>query len=163
MRFYLVDQVTCLKPGEIAEGIKCVTKSEDFLEQHFPGYPVMPGVLILESMAQLSGYLFSKTKESKGEYVFAILSIVEKAKFYNMACPGDQIKIVSKIDREREESGSVHAKAFVNGKKIAEARMMFVFFPVEGENDLDKKAILKSKFVGLETPPSPFTRGQGYV
>ena len=163
MRFYLIDRIIVLSIGQSIEGIKCVTKSEDFLEQHFPGYPVMPGVLIIESMAQLSGYLLSKTKEAKGQYIFAILSMVEKAKFYKMVSPGEQMKIISKIENENDESAIVKTQAFVEGERVAEAKMMFIFFPIEGETESAKRNIMSGMFAGIENKINPFKRKSEYV
>lgn len=159
MRFYLIDKVVNLVLGDYAEGIKCVTKSEDYLEQHFPEYPVMPGVLIIESMAQLSGYLLSRTKESKKEYVIAILSMVEKAKFYKMVCPGEQIIIKSRIEKEEDESAFVRAKALVEGNKVAEANLLFTFFPINAELADEKVGIHKRMLERFEYTKIPFIRG----
>lgn len=150
MRFYLVDKVTSLVPGEYAEGIKCVTKSEDFLEQHFHGYPVMPGVLIVESLAQLSGYFLSKTMEEKGKMLFAILSIIEKAKFYKMVVPGDQMYMKTSLITIKDNSAIVQAVAFVDSKKVVSARLMFVFYSPVNKKMEENVLMRKRMFRGFE-------------
>ena len=150
MRFQMIDQILEMIPGEKIVGIKCVTRSEDFLEHHFAGYPVMPGVLIIEAMAQFSGYLLSKTKQTKGEYVLAVLSIVEKAKFSTMARPGDQLTIVAKIDTEKDDSASVIATASIGDKKIVQAKLVFTFFHIQGESNEEKHKIQHEMFSWIE-------------
>lgn len=150
MRFQMIDKILEIIPGEKIVGVKCISRSEDFLEHHFVGHPVMPGVLIIESMAQLSGYLLSKTKQLKGQYVFAILSIVEKAKFSNMARPGDQILITSRIDSAKKDSASVIASATIEGKRAVSAHMLFSFYSIQGKNEAEKRKMQYEMFQWIE-------------
>lgn len=128
MRFYLVDRVEAWFPGERAEGIKCLTMTEDYLEQHFPGWPVMPGVLLIESLAQLSGYLLGDTEAREGRKVLAILSMVERAKFRRMVRPGDQVRLHATIVSRREDSAAVDVSAKVEGKTVCDARLVFTYW-----------------------------------
>jgi 3-hydroxyacyl-[acyl-carrier-protein] dehydratase len=150
MRFQMIDKILEFVPGEKIVGVKCITRSEDFLEYHFVGYPVMPGVLIVESMAQFSGYLLSKTKQLNGEYVFAILSIIEKAKFSNMVRPGEQLKIVATIDSEKDDSAVVTAMATENDDRIVQAKLLFTFFHVPGKNTEEKLQVQRKMFSWIE-------------
>jgi 3-hydroxyacyl-[acyl-carrier-protein] dehydratase len=150
MRFYLFDKITELTLGKSIEGVKCVTRSESFLEQHFPGRPVMPGTLIVEAMAQLSGYLLSKSRQAEGRYVFSILSLLEKVKFYEMVGPGEQIKIKAEIEKEKEDSAVVNATAAVNGEKVVSAQMLFYCFEIDGVDAEAKKTVLDRMFAGVE-------------
>ena len=130
MRFYLLDRVTKITPGESIEGLKCWSLSEDVFTDHFPGIPIVPGVYIIESMAQLLGVLLERsypeafTDDEEG--VYAILSIVHKAKFRRFTIPGDRMELFGKIgtlDR-RIANGTVMAK--VDGELRAKADLSFV-------------------------------------
>lgn len=129
MRFYLVDRIIKIEPGNSIEGIKAWTLSEEFFEEHFPGYPVVPGVLLIESMAQILGFLGERSYEEEfddREGVYVILSIVHRAKFRDHVIPGDQCTLkatLKSLDRNRC-AGS--AKVFVEGKCMAEAELSFV-------------------------------------
>lgn len=129
MRFFLIDRVTAWHPGERAEAVKNVALSEDYLRDHFPRVPTMPGVLILESMAQLSGIILEDavlTKEKRR--VTAVLSIVERAKFRRLVKPGDQLRVVADNLEVREASGRTRARAFVGEDLAASADLIFTWF-----------------------------------
>src|SRR5205823_2555723 len=116
VRFYLIDRITECQPGEWARGVKNVTLSEDFMQEHFAGIPVMPGTLILEGLAQLSGYLLSVTRNPAEPHLEkALLSMVEKAKFRQIVRPGDQLVMESKVLSIHEDSGKVECTAAVQG------------------------------------------------
>lgn len=100
MRYLLVDQVTSWKEGEFMEGVKNVTLSEDFLEFHFPRFPVMPGALILESLVQLSGWLEAASSDFSRWF---LLEQVKTIKYYGFALPGDQI--VLRVEPNGDEGG----------------------------------------------------------
>jgi len=128
MRFYLVDRIVEIIPGQKASGIKCWTLSEDYFAEHFPGFPIVPGVLQIETMAQLMGILIehSHAEAFPGEgRCYPILSIVQKAKFRDVIIPGDQSHIevvLTSLDTMRA-TGS--AKLLVEGKVRAEADLSF--------------------------------------
>jgi 3-hydroxyacyl-[acyl-carrier-protein] dehydratase len=90
MRYYLVDQIREWQPGTMIRGIKNVAMSEDFLEFHFPGNPIMPGVLLLEALSQLAGWL--EAAGSNFQQWF-ILDQVKRCGFYGFALPGDQVEL----------------------------------------------------------------------
>jgi 3-hydroxyacyl-[acyl-carrier-protein] dehydratase len=116
------------KPGDKAAAVKCVSLSEDFLRDHFPGRPVMPGVLLLEGMAQLSGTLLSETvKGETGRKVMAIMTIADKAKFRKFVFPGDTIRYGTRIISFNELGGKAKAKAHVNEELVADSVLTFVF------------------------------------
>jgi 3-hydroxyacyl-[acyl-carrier-protein] dehydratase len=134
MRFYLVDRIEEVIPGKTAKGIKCWTLSEDYFAEHFPGFPIVPGVLQIESMAQLMGILIERSyavaHPDKGR-CYPILSIVQKAKFRDSIIPGDQswIEVVlTSLDTMRA-TGS--AKLLVEGKVRAEADLSFTILEAE--------------------------------
>ena len=82
MRYILLDRITQLSPPEVARGIKCVSLSDDIFTDHFPGFPVLPGALIVESMAQLAGVLLEATMRERGRHdLHALLTMADRAKF----------------------------------------------------------------------------------
>ncbi|MEO7095173.1 MAG: 3-hydroxyacyl-ACP dehydratase FabZ family protein, partial [Polyangiales bacterium] len=99
MRFFLVDRVTKLVVGERIEGVKCVTLSDEVLHDHFPDFPVMPGALIVESVAQLAGFLLEMTFNEVGDPdpQRALLTMIKEAKFYETAGPGDRLELSATI------------------------------------------------------------------
>jgi 3-hydroxyacyl-[acyl-carrier-protein] dehydratase len=118
--FLLVDRITDLKPGENITGIKNVTINEPFFQGHFPGQPIMPGVLIIEAMAQVAGVLaFRSGVEcgSKSVYFMAI----EKAKFRRPVVPGDQLRFDIKVLQQRGNVWKFSGSATVDGKVASEA------------------------------------------
>lgn len=128
MRFFLIDKITEWEVGTRAAGIKNVSLSEDFFNDHFPKYPVMPGVLILEALAQLSGLLLEASLEkASGRKIKAVLSLIENAKFRRIARPGDTLELATRIESLREDAGKVSVKALCAGAVVAESGMIFVW------------------------------------
>ena len=97
MRFYLIDRITKMDLGKSIEGTKCWSLTDEFFNDHFPGFPLVPGVLILESMAQLLGTLVEKSHLAEfadKNGVYAVLSIARKVKFKRFIIPGDQMRMI---------------------------------------------------------------------
>lgn len=121
--FLLVDRVTHLEKGKRAVGFKNVTINDDFFRGHFPGRPIMPGVLILEAMAQVGGVMMLASEENRGKLAFFMA--IDNAKFRKTVIPGDQLVFEVEAGKMRSKIGSVHGKALVEGKVVAEADLMF--------------------------------------
>ncbi|HTS77811.1 MAG TPA: 3-hydroxyacyl-ACP dehydratase FabZ [Bryobacteraceae bacterium] len=120
--FLLVDRIEELEPGRIV-GIKNVTINEPFFTGHFPDYPVMPGVLIIEAMAQVAGVLvLSQIEDRKSKLV--LLATIEEAKFRRPVRPGDQLRIEMKLERQKSTAAKMSGKATIDGVLAAEATMM---------------------------------------
>jgi 3-hydroxymyristoyl/3-hydroxydecanoyl-(acyl carrier protein) dehydratase len=135
----MLDKIIEWKIGESAKGIKNVSLSEDFFDDHFPRHPIMPGVLIVEALAQLSGLLLEATVERDyKKKVKALLSILEKVKFRNISRPGDTLVLNSEILSAHKDSGRVKTIAKVEEKVIAEAEMIFVLISFD-DPELEKK------------------------
>ena len=134
MRYFLLDRIDEWKLGEYAKGVKCVALSEDHFEQHFAGFPVMPGSLQIEAMAQLGGALLELTLREKLDYQpRCILSMVKQAKFREMAKPGDRIELTAEVVSLHEENAQVQVTATVDGKRLSEATLIFVFARIDDE------------------------------
>ena len=121
--FLFVDRITHLEKGKRAVGIKNVTINDYFFRGHFPGRPVMPGVIILEAMAQVGGVMMLASEENLGKLAFFMA--IDNAKFRKPVVPGDQLVFELDAGKMRSKIGTVHGKALVDGKVVAEADLMF--------------------------------------
>jgi 3-hydroxyacyl-[acyl-carrier-protein] dehydratase len=118
--FLLVDRITDLQPGKSITGIKNVTFNEPFFQGHFPGQPIMPGVLIIEAMAQVAGVMaFRSGVEGSGKSVYFMS--IEKAKFRRPVVPGDQLILAIKVLQQRGNVWKFSGVATVDGKLASEA------------------------------------------
>ena len=118
--FLLVDRIIDIQPGQSIVGIKNVTFNEPFFQGHFPGQPIMPGVLIVEAMAQVAGVLAFRSGiegDSKSVYFMSI----EKAKFRRPVVPGDQLRFEIKVLQQRGSVWKFSGSATVDGKVASEA------------------------------------------
>jgi len=121
--FLLVDKIVHLDPGKKAIGIKGVTMNEYFFQGHFPDRPIMPGVLIVEAMAQVGGVLMLACEEHKGKLAYFMAA--NNIKFRRTVAPGDQLVIEVVSGKIRSKTGTVFTKASVDNKVVAEAELMF--------------------------------------
>lgn len=120
--FLLVDRILEYEPAKKIVGIKNVTFNEPFFPGHFPQKPIMPGVLILEAMAQAGGILaFKSFPDKKGSVLF---TGIDKARFRKPVIPGDQLKLVVEVVKHRREIWLFEGKAFVGNELVAEASIM---------------------------------------
>jgi 3-hydroxyacyl-[acyl-carrier-protein] dehydratase len=141
MRYVLLDRITELKPPERATGVKCVSLSDDFFVDHFPGIPVMPGALILEGLAQLGGTLLEATMRERGHpKASALLTMIDRAKFRSPVRPGDRLELETTVLAFSENAGQVQGLARVEGKVVAEAAITFAFVEVQNEKLLASRA-----------------------
>jgi len=130
--FLLVDRVTRLIPNESITAIKNVTINEPFFNGHFPAQPIMPGVLIIEAMAQATGLLgFKSQSEEPLTNLLYVLAGVDKAKFKQQVIPGDQLIITADIIRQKGSVWVYDAKAHVDGKLVASAEIKCVATEIE--------------------------------
>lgn len=121
--FLLVDRVLELDPGKRGVGIKNVTVNEPFFQGHFPGIPIMPGVLIIEAMAQLGAVVVLGMPENQGK--LALFAGIDKVRFRRQVVPGDQLRLEVEMTRLRGSIGKGKGRAFVDGELAAEGEIMF--------------------------------------
>jgi 3-hydroxyacyl-[acyl-carrier-protein] dehydratase len=117
--FLMVDRIIEIEPGKKAIGIKNVTINEEFFQGHFPGEPIMPGVLIIEAMAQVAGILAFRSGATVGKSVYFMS--IEKAKFRKPVVPGDQLRLEIQILQQRGNVWRFSGHAIVEEKVAAEA------------------------------------------
>ncbi|WP_442873616.1 3-hydroxyacyl-ACP dehydratase FabZ [Dysosmobacter sp.] len=121
--FALVDRITDGEPGQWAKGIKCVTVNEPFFQGHFPAKHVMPGVLLIEAMAQVGGVAILSLPENQGKLAF--LGRVKDARFRRQVVPGDVVEMECRLTKRRGPIGVGECKATVNGEVAATAEITF--------------------------------------
>ncbi len=121
--FLLVDRILEVEPGKSAVGIKNVTVNEPFFAGHFPGYPVMPGVLIVEALAQVGSVAMMIVEENRGKLGF--FAGIDGFRFRGQVKPGDTLRLEVEMTRFKGMIGKGHAVAKVDGKVVAEGDMMF--------------------------------------
>lgn len=121
--FALVDRITDGEPGQWARGIKCVTVNEPFFQGHFPGKHVMPGVLLIEAMAQVGGVAILSLPENQGKLAF--LGRVKDARFRRQVVPGDVVEMECRLTKRRGPIGVGECRATVNGETAATAEITF--------------------------------------
>ena len=121
--FLLVDKITEMEKGKRIVGMKNVTINEPFFQGHFPGHPIMPGVLILEAMAQTGGVLLLSTvPQAQGKLIYFMG--VDGARFRKPVLPGDELKIEMTILKVKERVGKMAGKAFVGQELVAEGEFI---------------------------------------
>ncbi len=117
----MIEKLIDIVPGVSATGIKCVSINEPYFAGHFPGHPVMPGVLIVEAMAQAAGALVVHTLGGADMDNIVYFMTIDKARFRHPVVPGDQLIIPVKVQRSRGPVWRFSGQAFANGKLCAEA------------------------------------------
>jgi beta-hydroxyacyl-ACP dehydratase FabZ len=120
----LLDRIVEYEEGKRIVGLKNVTINEPFFQGHFPGVPVMPGVLIVEAMAQAGGVLVFKTLPEREKKLVFLMGI-EGARFRKPVQPGDQLRLELEVIRVKARVGKLAGKAYVDGARVAEAEILF--------------------------------------
>jgi len=128
MRFFLIDRITKIELNKSIEGIKAWSLDNPIFLDHFPGQPIVPGVLLTESMAQLLGVLIEKSyykKFGNDHAIYSILSIIQKAKFRKMVTPGDQTHLKASLTVLDSNRAVGNVEVYVEGELHAQATLSF--------------------------------------
>ena len=123
-QFLLLDRVLEIQPSKSIVALKNVSFNEPFFQGHFPGTPVMPGVLIVEALAQVSGLLFAQKLEHTGK--LAVLLTMDAVKIRKSVTPGDQLILIAEADKVRSRAAKCNCVAMVGDDIVAEAQLKFM-------------------------------------
>ena len=149
MRFLFVDRVIMLDPGRSIEAIKNVAATEDVFDDHFPGYPILPGALIVETFEQASQLLIAS---SHGYTHVGRLRAVRRAAFRRFVRPGDQVRVRCARTGTDETTWTVSASAEVDAQRVASATLEFALVPASGD-DAEHAARLRETLRVLQAAP----------
>ncbi|MCX7920949.1 MAG: 3-hydroxyacyl-ACP dehydratase FabZ [Clostridia bacterium] len=127
--FLLVDKILEVEPGKKAVGIKNVTANEPFFQGHFPGFPIMPGVLIVEALAQTAGIATAMLEDNKGK--LGVFAGIESMKFKRQVVPGDTLTLEAEITMSKLGVTKAKVKATVDGQMAAEGEIKFALVNVD--------------------------------
>jgi 3-hydroxyacyl-[acyl-carrier-protein] dehydratase len=143
VRYFLLDRVTDIVPGESARGVKNVTLTDEVLHDHFPDHPILPGALLVEAMAQLAGFLLEVTHNGDQKpLVRALLVQIGQAKFSKPAEPGDRIEIATRLSSSLDAASQIDAEAQVDGQRIARAQLTFMMKAIESDRVHEQRRYL---------------------
>jgi len=131
--FLLVDRVISVEPGKSLVAWKSVTINEPFFAGHFPGHPVMPGVLILEALAQAAGLLAMKSMKEGWQNKVAYLMAIDNARFRKPVVPGDRLELHVEVVKNKGAIWKEKGTALVEGQTVAEAEFMAMLVDREGQ------------------------------
>lgn len=149
MRFFLIDRITAWQPGVAGSAVKNVALSEDLFDDHFPLKPIMPGVLMIEGMAQLSGLVLEEgVRRDTNRNVKALMSIVREAKFRRPVYPGDQLLYETRVDSVNDLGGATSVRASVGGETVATCSLVFSFHVIDNPRLEARRAQILSLWLG---------------
>jgi 3-hydroxyacyl-[acyl-carrier-protein] dehydratase len=134
MRFHMIDRIEEISYGKYITAVKCISLADDVFNEHFPGYPLFPGSLILEGLAQLGGAFFEMTMPQQGLPVKrAVLSIIKQFKIKQPAGPGDKLLYRAEIKSLQEDYGVVDVSAGLEGETCAQGELLFSFVELQNK------------------------------
>lgn len=126
MRFLLVDRILSLTPGKDVVATRAIPPDEDYFQDHFPGFPVVPGVLLTEMMGQAAAKCLNAEQRPRGN---AMLAKILSASFRQWVRPGDEVQLHATIESNEERFATADCRAEVAGRPVAQAKLFFAFMP----------------------------------
>jgi 3-hydroxyacyl-[acyl-carrier-protein] dehydratase len=142
MRWIHIDDMLELRDGEYARAVRTVPSDADYLEYHYPGYPIVPHSLLIESMAQTAGILIGKSIEFKKD---VILAKIDSADFFSITRPGDRLVIEARVEEMREEGASMECRIGCGDRDVARSRLVFAILDEKGAEALGAGNFVFSK------------------
>ena len=141
MRFFLVDKVTAIEVGKTISGIKCVTLTDEVLHDHFPDHPIIPGTLVVEGLAQLTGFLLelSINTSDSCELRRAMLAQITKMKFHETTGPGECLQYSATIKSLHNDAAQVEVEAHKNGKSIVKGSLNFALILADSKRITEQR------------------------
>ncbi len=160
MRFHLIDRIDEICHGRYVVAVKCVSLSDDVFDEHFPGYPIFPGTLILEGLAQLGGSFFEITMQERGLPVkCTVLSIVREFKIRKPVYPGDRLVYRAEILSMQDNFGVAAVEASVDDEPCAGGELMFTFIDLPNEKIRESR----EELYGIVTRQTRFVKNEDTV
>jgi 3-hydroxyacyl-[acyl-carrier-protein] dehydratase len=145
MRFRLVDRILGLEPGKSIRAVKQLPASEELFRDHFPGFPVVPGVLLTEMMAQAAGKCLDAAGSHSGR---AMLAEIRTARFREWVRPDEDVVIHAEITQDRTGYAMARCRLEVGGKKVGSAELMFAFLPYDRFSPEYRDEVLEAYLAG---------------
>lgn len=124
MRFWLLDSISQMEAGRRIVALRDIDPGEDYFQDHFPGFPVVPGVILTEMMAQAAAKCFDAERHPRGK---AVLAKIRNASFRDWVRPGDRVELHAEVKTNRADAASAECRAEVAGKEVASADLLFSF------------------------------------
>lgn len=133
MRYLLIDRIDELKKFEYAIGTKCISLADDCFEHHFPGQPIYPGALLIESLAQLGGALLEISLRDELDYQPRCVLSSVKAKFRDFVRPGDTLSLRADVLSRHDEDAKLHVEAHRGDQRVAQGELIYVMLKIDDQ------------------------------
>jgi 3-hydroxyacyl-[acyl-carrier-protein] dehydratase len=154
MRYYLIDKVTELRPGEGARGVKSVSLSDEVLHDHFPDYPTLPGALLVEGAAQLGGFFLEMSLNTQGAPLRrALLAQIKDARFYERVGPGTLVDVAVTLESTLGDAAQLRAEARAGEALAMRALLTFVLKEIPSERVHEQRRYVYRLWTSHFDPP----------
>jgi 3-hydroxyacyl-[acyl-carrier-protein] dehydratase len=152
MRFLLVESIVAMVPGESIEARMSLPSGEELFQDHFPGFPVVPGVLLTEMMAQAAGKCLNAQRLPRGN---AMLIEIRSARFRSWVRPGESIALHAAIEKNQPDFAAARCHAQVAGRKVCSAELLFAFKPIAEFSPDYRDHVLEDYLAARSSPSTP--------